>query len=245
MSTILARVVHGAADLCQAEVAVVTMRMPNPDRLVLLDVFGTGGVMAEKALPTGESLNGMVVTRGRTFRSGDVWRERRPIVRSIALRNRVRSLIIAPFATPDGLSGTLAVARRTVREFSARDEAVLENFAHITGVTLRSTDLGPYPWTRTQPPRTIDRTLRGAFAEIREQAPPVPESSQAQSAKVVCLDRYREVGISPDDEPLNAEWDRLAHLVEEAWTWRDPDSLAALDAWVAHLRIRLREEWKP
>jgi len=61
---------------------------------------------------------------------------------------------------------------------------------------------------------------------------------------VVTLDSHRRIGVSRDDALLNAEWDRLMDLVEEAWTWRDLEALAALDAWVTRLRLRLREEWK-
>ena len=60
---------------------------------------------------------------------------------------------------------------------------------------------------------------------------------------VVALDCYRRISVSRDDAVLNAEWDSLMDLVEEAWTWRDPEALAALDACVTRLRLRLREEW--
>lgn len=61
---------------------------------------------------------------------------------------------------------------------------------------------------------------------------------------VVTLDRYRLTGVSLEDVPLNAEWDRLVHLVEEAWTWRDPETIAALGACIAKLGRRSLEEWR-
>jgi hypothetical protein len=60
---------------------------------------------------------------------------------------------------------------------------------------------------------------------------------------VVPLDSYRRISVSRDDT-VNAEWDSLLDLVEEAWTWRDPEALAGLAACVTRLRLRSREEWK-
>ena len=63
--------------------------------------------------------------------------------------------------------------------------------------------------------------------------------------KVVALEAYRrrfaEVGRDAD---LNAEWDRLRKLTEDAWTWRDPESLAALGTLVARLGLRSLEDWQ-
>ena len=59
---------------------------------------------------------------------------------------------------------------------------------------------------------------------------------------VVNLTGYRQ---ARDDAQMNAEWDRLARLVDEAWTWRDLEALAALDECIARLVPRLRREWCP
>jgi hypothetical protein len=61
---------------------------------------------------------------------------------------------------------------------------------------------------------------------------------------VFTLDRYRLTSVSREDAPLNAEWDRLVRLVEEAWTWRDPETIAALCACVARLGQRSLAEWR-
>ena len=61
---------------------------------------------------------------------------------------------------------------------------------------------------------------------------------------VVPLNRYRRADVSRDDALLNAEWDRLLRLGEEAWTWRDPETLATLGACVARLGQRALQDWK-
>ena len=63
-------------------------------------------------------------------------------------------------------------------------------------------------------------------------------------ARVFSLDRYRQGGVPSEDVPLNAEWDRLARLAEDAWTWRDPETLAALGLCVARLGLRALEDWR-
>ena len=57
---------------------------------------------------------------------------------------------------------------------------------------------------------------------------------------VISLTGYRQ---ARDDAQLNAEWDRLTRLVDEAWTWRDLEALRALDECIARLLLRLRKEW--
>ena len=64
------------------------------------------------------------------------------------------------------------------------------------------------------------------------------------ASKVISLDSYRRTTTSPADALVNAEWDRLPRLAEEAWTWRDPETLAALGACVARLGLRSLAEWR-
>jgi hypothetical protein len=45
------------------------------------------------------------------------------------------------------------------------------------------------------------------------------------------------------DVGLNVDWDRLLTLVEEAWCWRDPDCLAAVEDCLAHLRRSVDHDW--
>ena len=90
---LLAGVVRGAARLCGARLASIALLTERRDHLELRSVFGTSGVIAEKRLPVRQSLNGTVITSARSFRSPDVWRDRRPVVREIARRNRTRGVV--------------------------------------------------------------------------------------------------------------------------------------------------------
>jgi hypothetical protein len=45
------------------------------------------------------------------------------------------------------------------------------------------------------------------------------------------------------DAAINAEWDELTRLAVEAWFWRDPDAIAALEVCVARLKTHVRDDW--
>jgi hypothetical protein len=50
--------------------------------------------------------------------------------------------------------------------------------------------------------------------------------------------------VSPrDDREVNAAWDDLMKLVIQAWSWRDPESLKALEMALGVLRQRIAEDW--
>jgi hypothetical protein len=131
-----ARVVRHAAQLCGAPLAAMTMRAPGRDELGLVSVFGTGGRIVEGPLPVRGSLNGDVVTSGRSFRSVDVWRDAKASTGDIARRNRVRGLLIVPLPARGAVMGTIAVAKRARWQLSSRDEAMLAEFARNVRVPV-------------------------------------------------------------------------------------------------------------
>jgi hypothetical protein len=45
------------------------------------------------------------------------------------------------------------------------------------------------------------------------------------------------------DVALNARWDSLITLVGEAWCWRDPDCVAAVQDCIVHLRRSVDRDW--
>ena len=49
---------------------------------------------------------------------------------------------------------------------------------------------------------------------------------------------------SRDDQEINAAWDELMRLVIQAWSWRDPESLGALEMALLVLRKRIEDDWR-
>ena len=75
----------------------------------------------------------------------------------------------------------------------------------------------------------------------------LPSDSPAglrRPAQVIALNAYRQrVAETVRDGVLEAAWNRLAALVAEALSWRDPESLAAVEACVAHLKELVLADW--
>jgi len=63
------------------------------------------------------------------------------------------------------------------------------------------------------------------------------------SPKVIDLQAYRERPEGEPDTAINALWDRLSTLAEDAWSWRDRESVAALEQCIAVLKRTVVEEW--
>jgi len=60
--------------------------------------------------------------------------------------------------------------------------------------------------------------------------------------RAVILPFRREVR-EPNDDARNSEWDHLLRLTLQAWQWRDPESLDALDTSLQRIRAHIRREW--
>ena len=46
-----------------------------------------------------------------------------------------------------------------------------------------------------------------------------------------------------DDREINTAWDELMKLVIQAWSWRDPESLDALERALGALKRRIAYDW--
>lgn len=47
-----------------------------------------------------------------------------------------------------------------------------------------------------------------------------------------------------DEEALNAAWDHLLWLAVQAWSWRDPESLASVERAASALTPDVARDWK-
>ena len=66
----------------------------------------------------------------------------------------------------------------------------------------------------------------------------------SQRATVVDLGAYRmRTSSTPRERSVNETWDALMELARQAWSWRDPESLAALGACVKMLAALTAADW--
>lgn len=76
-------------------------------------------------------------------------------------------------------------------------------------------------------------------------APAVSDESHRTFVRVIDMESYRtRLMAIRRDSWLNAQWDELTRLTLQAWTWRDPDSLAALEGHIVGLKAHILEDWQ-
>ena len=79
---------------------------------------------------------------------------------------------------------------------------------------------------------------------ISAQSSAPPSGRPRASAQVIALASYRRrIADVEHDRTLDAEWNRLAILVAEALSWRDPESVEAVEACVGRLERLVRADW--
>ena len=92
----------------------------------------------------------------------------------------------------------------------------------------------------TLPITDRSRGIVVSFARRRSDSQQTPsETAETDRKPATCLVRLYE----GRDVGLNADWDRLIRLVVEAWSWRDPDCVDAVEACIAHLRRSVEHDW--
>lgn len=77
---------------------------------------------------------------------------------------------------------------------------------------------------------------RGVVLAFRQRPGEGAPDGRREASREASLDVARE-------RQLNATWDHLLELTVQACTWRDPESLAAVDEVLRALMHETRREW--
>ena len=73
----------------------------------------------------------------------------------------------------------------------------------------------------------------------------VPVASDRRRARVIELEAYRaNLRVTRSDPAVDATWDELTSLAQEAWIWRDPDTVAAVERVIATLKTHVLADWR-
>ena len=76
-------------------------------------------------------------------------------------------------------------------------------------------------------------------------APAVDEATDRSRGRVIDMASYRvRLDMRDNDSIVNALWNELTRLAQEAWTWRDPETLEALEFHMAILKAHIHAEWQ-
>ncbi|TMA36702.1 MAG: GAF domain-containing protein [Deltaproteobacteria bacterium] len=137
LERLLASIVQGAAHLCGARMAAISLLREDRQELEVVSVYGAPGAIHGTRLPVAVTFNGTVVTSGRALRCGDVRRLRDSARAAIARRNDVRGLCIVPLHGPEGAIGTLAAAKKVRWQCTGDEEIVLKLLAHVASVAVQ------------------------------------------------------------------------------------------------------------
>ena len=64
-------------------------------------------------------------------------------------------------------------------------------------------------------------------------------------AQVIDIASYRRrLDMRDHDSVVNALWNELTRLAHEAWTWRDPEIVQALEFHLAILKAHVHADWQ-
>ena len=144
LETVLRRVTEAAQELCRSDGAVIGLRVPDSDSVLLR--YWTASWYTELTrtrVDPGKGLGGLVLTERRPVRTSDYLRDDRI---SKDYLDRVDSLgIRAKMAVPvlidDRVEGLLYVDNRSARPFSDQDEAILVRLAAQAALAIRNAQL--------------------------------------------------------------------------------------------------------
>ena len=145
LATTLERLVEGARELCEADIARIVVREPRTGRMVLRHHVGTrwSGYHDDMTIQPGHGSGGIVLLTGRPFRTesyaddpriSDHYKEALPEEGTIAQ-------MVVPIPGETGLGGLLYVDRRQRRPFTEREEAVLLRLADHAAIAIRNSEL--------------------------------------------------------------------------------------------------------
>ena len=67
-----------------------------------------------------------------------------------------------------------------------------------------------------------------------------PEQGSAASGHGVVVRPWRDREV---DAPCNQTWDELLRLVDQAWSWRDPETLSEVEACLLRVGIAVETDW--
>ena len=72
----------------------------------------------------------------------------------------------------------------------------------------------------------------------------VDESDRVRGRVIDMASARIRLDMRDHDSILNALWNELTRLAQEAWTWRDPETLEALEFHMAILKAHVHAEWQ-
>ena len=144
LATVLQRVAEAAQELCRSDGAVIGLRVPESDAVLLR--YWTAPWYTDLTrvrVEPGKGLGGLVLAERRPVRTDDYLRDPRI---SRDYREQVASLgitakMVVPVLIEDRIEGLLYVDNRSARPFTDQDESVLVRLAAQAAIAIRNAQI--------------------------------------------------------------------------------------------------------
>ncbi len=171
LDTVLQRVVDGARDLTDCDLAQIALRDDTSDTLVFRYRAGAHSQRLDThGIEPGKGIGGKVMVTGLPFRTADYAGDSRitkDYLRHTLAENVVAELAV-PIRTETRVEGVLFVDNRTPRPFTDRDERTLQRLADHAAIAIRNAQLHTVTIRRTQ---QLDMLNKVALALTTEMDP--------------------------------------------------------------------------
>ena len=82
-------------------------------------------------------------------------------------------------------------------------------------------------------------------SRVHSVAAPALRGESQRRGQVIDMASYRrQLDMRDHDSIVNALWNELTRLAHEAWTWRDPEMVEALEFHLAILKAHVHADWQ-
>jgi PAS domain S-box-containing protein len=142
--TIIQRVVEGARVLCHSDGAMIALRDPTSEAMVMRYAVGSScGELKDCRIEPGQGVGGQVLLSGRPFRTDDYANDPRLSHGDINLAKAhgVVSLIAVPIRIGARIEGLLYIDNHLPRLFTDHDEAMLIQLAEHAAIAIHNARL--------------------------------------------------------------------------------------------------------
>jgi signal transduction histidine kinase/CheY-like chemotaxis protein len=145
LQTTLARLVEGARELCEGDIARIVVRNPSSGKMELRHQVGARweGYREGMVVEAGSGTGGIVLLSNKPFRTEHYAEDPRISSHYVAASRADGTVaqIVVPIPGEAGIAGLLYVDRRTRRPFSDSDEAILVRLADHAATAIRNSQL--------------------------------------------------------------------------------------------------------
>jgi GAF domain-containing protein len=139
---VLDKVVAAARELLGTDMSTLLLLDGERTHLEVKAYAGIDGRVARRlSSPVGVNLAGLVASEGRAMRTSDVEKDRRSGLAEVCAEGRIRSAMLVPLVRAGDVLGVLAVECSAARDFTDREEDILQLLANHAAGAIETADL--------------------------------------------------------------------------------------------------------